>query len=153
MIETDTQTDCQVLQIVFNIDFTDFPKSNLIVMRIYFFLLVSLWGLDHKLILARIMGCLHVCNRWGLSQQQIKSWPKKQAKYTQHSVFIQPLYISRVDVKVASVYIQSANHIQPNTRLWITHRNVLYHFSQHLNNILIAIINIFNLRQIIFYKN
>lgn len=46
VIETDTQTDCQlkcqVLKIVFNIDFTDFPKSNLIVMRIYFFLLVSL---------------------------------------------------------------------------------------------------------------
>lgn len=42
VIETDTQTDCKVLKIVFNIDFTDFPKSNLIVMRIYFFLLVSL---------------------------------------------------------------------------------------------------------------
>lgn len=42
VIETDTQTDCQVLKIVFNIDFTDFPKSNLIVMHIYFFLLVSL---------------------------------------------------------------------------------------------------------------
>lgn len=42
VIKTDTQTDCQVLQIVFNIDFTDFPKSNLIVMHIYFFLLLSL---------------------------------------------------------------------------------------------------------------